>query len=97
MCMGGGGGQALPSSAVPAPMNPLQIVQDRVNRSDYHYAGAKGTAALAEAGAFVASRDAAAALASQNGKKASTGGAWKGTTIAPDYSNSGLQIPLEAS
>ena len=51
MCfpMGGGVGGQAAAPAAPTTMNPLQIVQDKIARSDYTVAGEKGEAALAEA------------------------------------------------
>jgi hypothetical protein len=95
----GGGGQTITPANQPA-MNPLQVAQDRIARSDYHLAGSAGDTALSNAQAFMATRDAEAAAktAANRGSKASTGGNWfgkGGTTFKADYSGSGLTLPSE--
>lgn len=53
MCMPGmfGGGGSAPAAQAPSfrPPSPLEIVQDKANRSDYTVAGSKGEEAFAVA------------------------------------------------
>jgi len=99
MCMPMGGGQQQIAAPNQPAMNPLQVAQDRIDRSDYHLAGAKGEEALNSARTFMAGRDADAARLSEanKGSKASTGGNWfgkSGKVFQADYSGyNGLTVP----
>lgn len=99
MPMGGGGGPVV--STPQAAMNPLQMIQDRIGRSDYHLAGAAGDDATAKATAFMAGRDADAARLTEahRGEKAKWGPNWaknpqslfgkSGTRYEADYNGFG--------